>query len=108
MKITVNRQIFSDMIKVHSTFAFSDEAISALYDHLCNIEREQEDEMELDVQDLCDTYTEYQDGLQAAAAHDICLTDYLLHDAQNQEAINLLKMRTEVIEHDFGIIVKNF
>ena len=108
MKITINRQIFSNMIRAHSTFAFSDEGISALYDHLCDIEREQEDEMELDVQGLCDSYTEYQDGLQAAKSYDICLTEYLLHDAQNQEALVILKMLTEVIVHEFGIIVKNY
>ena len=107
MKITVNRQIFSDMIKAYSTFAFSNEGISALYDHLCNVEREQEDEMELDVEELINNYTEYQDGVAGCCAQDISL-EGLWGIERDTWSVVLLEKRTEVIKHDFGIIVKNF
>jgi len=107
MKITINRQIFSDMIKAYSTFAFSDEGITALYEHLCNIERDQKDEIELDVETLCDSFTEYQDGVAACSAHNINL-DGLWGIERDTWSVVLLEERTDVIKHDFGIIVKNF
>ena len=81
-------------------------------------EREQDtgEDLELDVVALCCDFTEYSNAIEAAADYgftsELEAEDYedveSYEDAKEDEALEWLQDRTEVISFDGGLIIQNF
>ena len=96
MKITVTESIFRDSFYQQDRREnFSYDGLTALFNHLLQIEEETGEELELDVVALCCYYTEY-DSSEA------------LLEAYNNLSLDDIKNETTVIEFDGGFIIQNF
>ena len=102
MKTTVSSYSFRDQFRIQGRESqFSAPALSALFDHLEEIESDTGTEIELDVVALCCTYAEHDSAVNAARA-------YGWEDDDEDEAIDWLRDRTVVIEFSGGILIGNF
>lgn len=117
MYITVDSSMFIDAFRrMGRENQFSSEAMEALFEHIENYEQETGAPLELDVIALCCEFAEYETALEAAA--DYGFTSELeaddfedaedFEDAREEEALEWLRDRTEVISFDSGLIIRNF
>lgn len=103
MKITVTESIFLEQFKRIRPNDFSREALTALFEQLQNIDDYQGEEMELDVIEVCSTWTEFDTALEAAEAHGMKAS------IDEQEALEFLQKNTNVMElRSGGVVVMNF
>ena len=103
MKITVTESIFLEQFKRIRPNDFSREALTALFEQLQNIDDYQGEEMELDVIEVCSTWTEFDTALEAAEAYGMKAS------IDEQEALEFLQKNTNVLKLlSGGLVVMNF
>ncbi len=107
MKQTVTKTMFIDSFKAAGREnQFSYNALSALFDHLEDIEIETGEELELDPVAICCEFEEHD------SAHDFFVEyDYLeniRHIKTEAEALESLRELTLVITFDGGVIVQSW
>ena len=90
---------FSDTYKNNFTY----EGKKALFEYLELLEDGTGEQIELDPIALCCDYTEYVSGLQWAEE-----TGDVKDFTNEDDALDYLKDKTQVIEFDGGIIIQNF
>jgi hypothetical protein len=111
MKITVTISIFKNFINGSGRAKqFSDSGLSALYYHLCDIDRENEDEIELDINEICANYSEYKNIIEAVNSHHAFA--YIVKSNFNKKQIEetaykFLNDFITYIPFEGGIIIKN-
>lgn len=117
MHITVNFSMFVDAFRrMGRENQFSGEALEALFNYLEEYEQDTGEDLELDVIGLCCEFTEYSNAIEAAADYgftsELEAEDYedveSYEDAKEEEALEWLQDRTEVISFDGGLIIQNF
>lgn len=117
MHITVNSSMFADAFRrMGREDQFSREALEALFNYLEEYEEETGFRVELDVIALCCEFTEYSNAIEAAADYgfttELEAEDYedaeSYEDAREEEALEWLQDRTEVVIFDGGLIIQNF
>ena len=103
MKITVTESIFLEQFKRIRPNDFSREALTALFEELQNQYDDQDEEMELDVIDICSNWTEFDSALEAAEAYGMKAS------INERKALKFLQQSTCVIELRSGkVVVMNF
>ena len=117
MHITVNSSMFADAFRrMGREDQFSREALEALFNYLEDYEQDTGEDLELDVVGLCCDFTEYENAITAAADYGFTskleAEDYedaeSYEDAKEEEALEWLQDRTEVVIFDSGLIIQNF
>ena len=117
MHITVDFSMFADAFRrMGRENQFSREALEALFEYIENYEEDTGIRVELDVIGLCCEFTEYENAITAATDYgftsELEAEDYedaeSYEDAKENEALDWLQDRTEVISFDSGLIVQNF
>lgn len=117
MHINVNSDMFVDAFRhMGCENNFSREALEALFEYIENYEEDTGIRVELDVIGLCCEFTEYEKAITAAADYgftsELEAEDYedveSYEDAKEEEALEWLQDRTEVISFDSGLIIQNF
>ena len=117
MHITVDFSMFSDAFRrMGREDQFSREALEALFEYIENYEEDTGIRVELDVLGLCCEFTEYSNAITAAEDYgfttELEAEDYedaeSYEDAKEEEALEWLQDRTEVINFDSGLIIQNF
>ena len=117
MHITVTSAMFADAFRnMGRENQFSREALDALFEYIENYEEDTGIRVELDVVGLCCEFTEYENAITAAADYgftsELEAEDYedaeSYEDAKEEEALEWLQDRTEVISFDGGLIIQNF
>jgi hypothetical protein len=104
MKTTINQSDFISafMGNPERKNQFSYGALCALFEYLGEIEREAEEEMELDVVAICCDWTEYNTALEAAKAYEFDKED-------EDKALSYLTNKTSVLPLEGGnVVVLNF
>ena len=111
MKKTINFNEFCDEFSEDRKNQFSYEGKKALFEYLEQYEEDTGEEIELDIIALCCEFTEYESALECARNY----FDFALSDVDNisaeeaeEEALEYLKNKTQVIEFDGGIIIQEF
>lgn len=95
---------------------FSYSGLKALFDYLEEYEESTDEEIELDVIAICCDYSEYESADEAASnyfeyegmEYDDDGSELLDADEVEEKALGFLRDRTEVIEFDGGIIIRDF
>ena len=117
MHITVTSAMFADAFRrMGREDQFSREALEALFEYIENYEEDTGSSVELDVVGLCCEFTEYTTAVEAASDYgfttELEAEDYedveSYEDAKEEEALEWLQDRTEVISFDGGLIIQNF
>lgn len=118
MHIAVTSAMFADAFRsMGRENQFSREALEALFNYLEEYEQDTGEDLELDVTDLCCNFTEYKTAVEAVADYygftsELEAEDYedaeSYEDAREEESLEWLKDRTEVISFDSGLIIQNF
>ena len=117
MHITVDSFMFADALRrMGREDQFSREALEALFEYIENYEEDTGIRVELDVVGLCCEFTEYTTAVEAASDYgfttELEAEDYedveSYEDAKEEEALEWLQDRTEVINFDGGLIIQNF
>ena len=117
MHINVTSAMFADAFRrMGRENQFSREALEALFEYIENYEEDTGIRVELDVLGLCCEFTEYENAITAAADYgftsELEAEDYedaeSYEDAKEEEALEWLQDRTEVISFDGGLIIQNF
>lgn len=117
MHINVTSAMFADAFRrMGREDQFSREALEALFNYLEEYEQDTGEDLELDVIGLCCEFTEYTTAVEAASDYgfttELEAEDYedaeSYEDAKENEALDWLQDRTEVISFDSGLIVQNF
>ena len=117
MHITVDSFMFVDAVRrMGREDQFSREALEALFEYIENYEEDTGIRVELDVVGLCCEFTEYTTAVEAASDYgftsELEAEDYedveSYEDAKEEEALEWLQDRTEVINFDGGLIIQNF
>ena len=100
MKIKVDFNMFAECFKVRGLGNFSYNGLKALFEYFEKLEAETGEEIELYPIGFCCDWTEYANITEAAS-------EYGIRGARGLVA-GVLRNKTEVIEFDGGVIVKNF
>ena len=117
MHITVDSFMFVDAFRrMGHEDQFSREALEALFEYIENYEEDTGIRVELDVVGLCCDFTEYETAVEAASdsgfTSELEAEDYedaeSYEDAKEEEALEWLQDRTEVVIFDSGLIIQNF
>ncbi len=112
MKETVNESRFIQAFLATRPEQFSRNALVALFDCLGELEREEQEESELDVIALCCEWTEYRDAIEAAEAYGWKSPEIPegeeRDDTSDRKALEFLQDQTHVVEFDGGVLVLNF
>jgi hypothetical protein len=111
MKETVTQSRFIQAFKTLRPEQFSRKALVALFDYLGELEREEQEEAELDVIALCCDWTEYADAVEAAEAYGWEAPDVAEgeeRDTSERKALEFLQDQTHVVDFDGGVLVLNF
>ena len=117
MHITVDFSMFADAFRrMGREDQFSREALEALFEYIENYEEDTGIRVELDVIGLCCEFTEYSTAVEAASDYgfttELEADDYedaeSYEDAKEEEALEWLQDRTEVVIFDSGLIIQNF
>lgn len=91
---------------------FTRAGLSALFEHLEELERELGEETELDVISICCDWAEYRDAIEAAEAYGWEAPEVEegeeRDDTSYRKALEFLQDNTHVVEFDGGILVLNF
>ena len=110
MKKTINFNEFCDEFSEDRKNQFSYEGKKALFEYLEQYEEDTGEEIELDIIALCCEFTEYESALECARNYfDFALSDENISaEEAEEEALEYLKNKTQVIEFDGGIIIQEF
>lgn len=117
MHINVTSAMFVDAFRrMDREDQFSREALEALFNYLEEYEQDTGEDLELDVVGLCCEFTEYTTAVESAADYgftsELEEEDYedaeSYEDTKEEEALEWLQDRTEVISFDSGLIIQNF
>ena len=109
MKQTVNSYDFVEAFtRCNRQEQFSRAGLFALFDYLEEYEDSTGEEIELDVIALCCDFAEYSTALEAAKEYGFEPDEDEDEEEQEAAALELLQDRTQVIEHDSGIIIQSF
>ena len=117
MHINVTSAMFADAFRrMGREDQFSREALEALFEYIENYEEDTGSRVELDVVGLCCEFTEYTTAVEAASDYgfttELEAEDYedveSYEDAKEEEALEWLQDRTEVVIFDSGLIIQNF
>ena len=117
MHITVNSSIFADAFSyMGRDDQFSCTGLNALFAYLEDFEQKEGEDLELDVIGLCSDFTEYVTAVEAASDYgfttELESDDYedveSYEEAKENEALEWLQDRTEVILFNSGLIIQNF
>ena len=91
---------------------FSRPGLSALFEHLEELERDLGEEQELDVIAICCDWTEYADPVEAAEAYAWEAPEIPegeeRDDTSDRKALEYLQDQTHVVEFEGGVLVLNF
>lgn len=111
MKITLTEsQFISQFMQVRPN-SFSRPALSALFDHLEEMEEMMDEEIEMDAVALCCDWTEYDSALEAAIAHNFQPDSLELSKRveAEEQALEFLHRNTITLElGNGGVIFQNF
>lgn len=109
MKTNVTVYNFRDAFQGIRPDNFSYEGLSALYDYLTELEEACDTEIELDVIAICCDFSEYKSATEAVIDGGYSL-DFEENEEERMEneALEWLRERTQVIEFNGGIIIQNF
>jgi hypothetical protein len=110
IKETVNEYRFMDAFRGSDTYKnnFSYHGLKALYEHLDQLSEDTGEDIELDVVAICCDYSEYDSALECATEYgykDLDDENIADEDAQEADALEWLRDRTQVIEvegHDYS------
>lgn len=117
MHINVTSAMFADAFRrMGREDQFSREALEALFEYIENYEEDTGIRVELDVLGLCCEFTEYATAVEAASDYgfttELEAEDYEdaedFEEAKEEEALEWLQDRTEVVIFDSGLIIQNF
>ena len=112
MKTTVSAIDFIDSFRrMGRNDQFSPAALRALFEHITEMEREAEDEIELDVIGLCCEWQEFKTALEAAVEYGFDAGESAKsfgHESDESEALDWLREQTQVVEFDGGVLVMGF
>ena len=111
MKITVTESMYCEQFKRIRPDNFSRAALEALFAHFEEMERDQGEEMELDVIAICCDWTEYDSALEAAEAYGFepKASDDERADTSEREALEFLQDNTTVLDLSVnGVVVMNY
>jgi hypothetical protein len=111
MKITVTESMFCEQFKRVRPDNFSRAALEALFAHFDEMEREQGEELELDVIAICCDWTEYDSALEAAESYgfEADKSEDERADTSDRKALEFLRDNTWVLELDGdGVVVLNY
>ena len=111
MKITVTESMFCEQFKRIRPDNFSRAALEALFAHFEEMERDQGEEMELDVIAICCDWTEYDSALEAAEAYGFepKASEDERADTSEREALEFLQDNTTVLDLSVnGVVVLNY
>ena len=112
MKETVTESSFLEAFKQTRPNQFSRAALVALFAYLGELEREEQEETELDVIALCCDWTEYRDAIEAAEAYGWKAPEIPegeeRDDTSDRKAFGYLQDNTHVVEFEGGVLVLNF
>ena len=111
MKITLTESEFINRFLAIRPNQFSREALAALFEHLGELEREMQEEVEFDPIGICCDWTEYASALEAAEAYGFEAEDAEDEQADKaeQDALTFLCDETTVLElSSGGVVVLNY
>jgi len=112
MNTTVNLDMFVERFEAFDRATqFSANGLRALFNHLCELECELGEEMELDVIAICCDFTEFAGIVEAANAfHDF--GNFVENDFDDDQlkaaAHRFLSDNTQVVVFEGGVIIQNF
>lgn len=87
---------------------FSYDGLRALFDYIEEYEDSTGESIELDVIALCCEYSEYGSAVECATEFGWARDPDLDDEENAEDALDWLRDRTIVIEHDSGIIIQDF
>ena len=99
MKQTISKHLFIQTFDLWGKGDFTREARSALFDYL----EEQDEDYELNIIELCSTWTECEDAYKAINGYNIFLLP-----TSPEEILAWLQERTQVIEFSGGLLIAEF
>jgi hypothetical protein len=106
MKLTLTTSAAVELLKVDQFARWSRNGAAALVEYLENVEDECGTEIEFDHVALRCDFTEYKSALEAAMQ---CGFEPSAFQAEDDSAsLEWLRDRTEVIEFEGGVIIRNF
>jgi hypothetical protein len=106
MKLTLTTSAAIELLKVDQYARWSRAGARALVEHLEQLEEDCGTEIEFDhVAIRCD-FTEYKSALEAATQYGFKPSAFQAED--DSASLEWLRDRTEVIEFEGGIIIRNF
>tara|TARA_A100001201_G_scaffold65383_1_gene61444 strand:+ start:711 stop:1049 length:339 start_codon:yes stop_codon:yes gene_type:complete len=112
MKQTVDEYTFKNAFRARRPDNFTWGGLSALYEHLIELENDTGQELELDVVALCCDFSEYKDFDEIRKAYDIelCYDEFGLQKFNVEDEVKayLRYNGSAIIEHDEGVIINNF
>lgn len=111
MKITVTESLFVEQFKRIRPDQFSRKALEALFEYYELSERENGEEIELDVVEICCNWTEYDSVLEAAESYgfEADKSEDERADTSDRKALEFLRDNTWVLELDGdGVVVLNY
>lgn len=112
MKETVTESRFIQAFQTLRPDNFSRAGLSALFEHLEELDRDLGEETELDVISLCCDWAEYRDAIEAAEAYGWEAPEIPegeeRDDTSDRKALEFLQDQTHVIDFDGGVLVLNF
>ena len=111
MKITLTESEFVNRFLAIRPENFSREALAALFEHLGELEREMQEEVEFDPIAICCDWSEYASALEAAEAYGFEAedTEDEKADKTEEKALTFLCDETTVLElSSGGVVVLNY
>lgn len=106
MKQNVTEYMFKDEFRKIRPDNFSWGGLSALYNYLRDYEDDVGQELELDVIAICCDFTEYKDFNEIKIDYDV--QNEVAWTVDEDDVKEWLSSRTHYIEHDEGVIIRNF
>jgi hypothetical protein len=111
MKITLTESEFVSRFLAIRPDNFSREALRALFEHLGELEREMQEEMEFDPVAICCEWSEYSNPTEAAMEYGFEPLDEEdgTEDESQDGALTFLREQTTVLElSSGGVVILNF
>lgn len=109
---TITQYDFTSWFAQSDTYKnnFSYNGLIALYEYLENYENETGESIEFDPIALCCEYSEYDSAYSAVLAYNEDYAQNVLKGSEDceEQALEWLQERTQVIEFDGGIIIQQF
>ena len=106
MRQTVDEYDFKNAFRAQRPDNFTWGGLSALYDHLIELENDTGEELELDVIAICSDYSEYKDFDEIKEAYDVEVSGRFM--VEDEVKAYLRYEGSAIIEHDEGVIIQNF